>query len=55
MTMNDSPSEKPQPVDAAKKPYEKPSFRFQEVFVTTALSCGKIAPTSSSCIGASKS
>jgi hypothetical protein len=24
-----------------KKPYEKPSFRFEKVFVTTALSCGK--------------
>lgn len=25
----------------AKKPYEKPSFRFEKVFVTSALSCGK--------------
>jgi len=25
----------------AKKPYEKPDFRFEKVFVTTALSCGK--------------
>jgi len=24
-----------------KKPYEKPEFRFEQVFVTTALSCGK--------------
>jgi hypothetical protein len=24
-----------------KKPYEKPSFRYEEVFVTTALSCTK--------------
>ncbi len=24
-----------------KKPYEKPSFRFEKVFVTSALSCGK--------------
>ncbi len=24
-----------------KKPYEKPSFRFEQVFVTSALSCGK--------------
>jgi hypothetical protein len=28
----------------SKKPYEKPSFRFEQVFVTTALSCGKIPP-----------
>jgi hypothetical protein len=32
-----------------KKPYEKPSFRYEKVFVTTALSCGKIAPTSRAC------
>ncbi|HYM79616.1 MAG TPA: hypothetical protein VE377_26805 [Candidatus Dormibacteraeota bacterium] len=25
----------------SKKPYEKPSFRFEPVFVTSALSCGK--------------
>jgi hypothetical protein len=24
-----------------KKPYEKPSFRFEQVFVTSALTCGK--------------
>jgi hypothetical protein len=34
---------------AAKKPYEKPSFRHEKVFVTTALSCGKIASTQGSC------
>jgi len=34
-----------------KKPYEKPSFRHEQVFVTTALSCGKISSTQSSCIG----
>lgn len=33
----------------AKKPYEKPTFRFEKVFVTTALSCGKIGTTSMSC------
>lgn len=32
-----------------KKPYEKPSFRFEQVFVTTALSCGKVQPTQLSC------
>jgi hypothetical protein len=25
----------------AKQPYVKPDFRFEKVFVTTALSCGK--------------
>jgi hypothetical protein len=32
-----------------KKPYEKPSFRFEQVFVTSALSCGKTSPVSGSC------
>jgi hypothetical protein len=27
----------------AKQPYAKPEFRFEKVFVTTALSCGKTA------------
>jgi hypothetical protein len=36
---------------SVKKPYEKPSFRYEKVFVTTALSCGKISSTQSSCIG----
>lgn len=32
-----------------KKPYEKPSFRYEQVFVTTALSCGKVGATQASC------
>jgi hypothetical protein len=32
-----------------KKPYEKPSFRYEQVFVTSALSCGKIPGTSQTC------
>jgi len=36
-----SPTDRP--AASAKKPYEKPSFRYEKVFVTTALSCGKIA------------
>jgi hypothetical protein len=48
MANNDtSPEDRLTP--AAKKPYEKPSFRFEKVFVTTALSCGKIGVTSQSC------
>lgn len=27
----------------AKQPYVKPEFRFEKVFVTTALSCGKVS------------
>lgn len=30
-----------------KEPYEKPAFRYEQVFVTSALSCGKI--TAGSC------
>jgi hypothetical protein len=48
MAMNDSSSDNPRS-SVSKKPYEKPSFRFEQVFVTTALSCGKINVTQSSC------
>lgn len=34
-----------------KKTYQKPSFRFEKVFETRALVCGKIAITQSNCIG----
>jgi len=34
-----------------KKPYTKPAFRFEQVFVTTALSCGKFDPTEFNCSG----
>jgi hypothetical protein len=49
MTMNDSSSDQPRTAATAKKPYEKPSFRFEKVFVTSALSCGKISVTQSGC------
>lgn len=32
-----------------KKPYQKPEFRFERVFETMALSCGKISPTQFQC------
>lgn len=37
-----------------KKPYEKPWFRYEQVFVTTALSCGKVGSLSQSCIQSGK-
>jgi hypothetical protein len=40
---------------SAKKPYEKPNFRCEKVFVTTALSCGKTSPVTPSCRGANSS
>jgi hypothetical protein len=44
--------EKPQPQHSAgkeKKLYQKPAFRYERVFETLALSCGKIAGTSFNC------
>lgn len=35
----------PQP----KKVYQKPEFRYERVFETMALACGKINPTQASC------
>jgi hypothetical protein len=32
-----------------KTPYEKPSFRFEQVFVTSALSCGKVNNSEANC------
>jgi len=33
----------------ARKPYHKPEFRFERVFETTALACGKINATQKHC------
>ncbi len=34
---------------SAKKPYKKPSFRFESVFETMALACGKVSVTQGQC------
>ena len=52
MTDNRAPREKPQqPGNAGKekKLYQKPAFRYERVFETLALSCGKIAGTQRQC------
>jgi hypothetical protein len=49
MDMNENSFETPS-TPVTKKPYEKPSFRFEKVFVTTALSCGKVGTSAQSCI-----
>ncbi|MFZ0761263.1 MAG: hypothetical protein WAM69_15050 [Candidatus Sulfotelmatobacter sp.] len=49
MAMNHSSSEEPRPAAIGKKPYEKPGFRYEQVFVTSALSCGKITSSQSGC------
>ena len=33
----------------AKKPYQKPAFRYERVFEMTALTCGKIQPVNQQC------
>jgi len=33
----------------AKRPYQKPQFRFEAVFETRALTCGKVSPTNATC------
>jgi hypothetical protein len=33
----------------SRKPYHKPAFRYESVFETTALSCGKVNSTQFSC------
>ena len=40
MDMNHSPGGETNPA-TLKKPYEKPSFRYEQVFVTSALTCSK--------------
>ncbi len=34
-----------------KKPYQKPEFRYERVFETMALACGKIGNLSANCHG----
>jgi hypothetical protein len=48
MTNNDSSSDQRTPAEN-KKPYEKPSFRYEEVFVTTALGCTKVHRVGRAC------
>jgi hypothetical protein len=35
---------------AAKKQYQEPAFRFEQVFETMALACGKVQPTNFLCL-----
>jgi len=39
----------PTDIPPRKRPYEKPSFRFEGVFETSALACGKLNPTQGQC------
>jgi len=53
MAMNDSSSDQASRAEQ-KKPYEKPSFRCEQVFVTTALRCLKTGTTGSCQHGSKK-
>ncbi len=33
----------------ARRPYQKPAFRYERVFETMALACGKLSPTQFQC------
>lgn len=41
--------DEPQPRRAPKKRYQKPAFRYERVFETQALTCGKINTTQKQC------
>lgn len=46
---SDLSSDAPQSPATSRRPYEKPAFRYEKVFVTTALTCGKTSPISQNC------
>jgi hypothetical protein len=46
---NQPPVTGPEAQRTAKKPYHKPAVRYEQVFETTALSCGKVQVTQSAC------
>jgi hypothetical protein len=39
----------PEIIPGVKKPYHKPALRYERVFETSALTCGKIQTTQSGC------
>jgi hypothetical protein len=43
MAIDHSSSDGPCVAATEKKPYEKPRFRYEQVFVTSAISCSKAA------------
>jgi hypothetical protein len=49
MAIKHSSSEEPHPAAIEKKPYEKPGFRYEQVFVTSALNCGKVTSSQGGC------
>ena len=47
--MNEKMSGELDAAETTKKPYQKPQFRFERVFETQALTCGKVQSTQGSC------
>jgi hypothetical protein len=56
MTENQGPREKKKPDTAVqhKKVYQKPAFRYERVFETLALACGKIGASTPQCQASKK-
>ena len=46
---SDKTTDRPKTAPGIKKVYHKPEFRFEHVFETRALACGKISTTQSQC------
>lgn len=55
MAIDHSSNDEPRPPATEKKPYEKPAFRYEPVFVTSALGCGKTGTQGSCSSGLPKS
>jgi hypothetical protein len=52
MRQREDPERRASPPEARKvvrKPYQKPAVRHEQVFETSALSCGKVQGTQASC------
>lgn len=49
MDIRKPPEQGPAAGKPEKKPYEKPAFRHEQVFETTALACGKTSGVQASC------
>ena len=51
MSINESSKDEPLFAANEKKTYEKPGFRYEQIFVTSALTCGKMTDgTQSQCM-----
>jgi hypothetical protein len=51
MSINESSDDEPLFAAIEKKTYEKPGFRYEQIFVTSALTCGKMTDgTQSQCM-----